>query len=199
MLKKHYFLLFIFSDSQGVLVTTVEAEEKISQPSENGGLSEVVDTYPLQINDDETLNFFTEEDREEYVRLIINPKQRHVNKMREKEISRTTFYNKFVGYNPLTSNWSFASSYTLSTSKNISFTTGYTYDGLSTNLTVSRSNGVSINLPANRRRSSRLAGRADVTVAKVEVEYYNGVTVLRRFNLLRTRSVRNFTNYVSYR
>lgn len=84
-------------------------------------------------------------------------------------------------------------------SKNVAFTAGYTYDGVSANLSVTQTYGVTTTLPANSNKASRLAARADVTVAKCRVEVYYGTTVTQRFDILRTRAYRNITNYVSYR
>lgn len=179
-----------------------ELEQEISIDNDSTDVGSTVDTYPLNIGNDETLNFFTEEDRDFY-KLYLNSnnqmQSRSGVKTREKELSRKVFYNKFIGYNSLTPNWSYASQYTMARSKNVSFTAGYTYDGVSANLSVSQTYGVTTTLPANSKKSSRLAAKADVTVAKCRVEAYYGNTVTKRFDILRTKSFKNITNYVSYR
>lgn len=154
------------------------------------------------LDDGDILSFFSEEDRDLYQQYYNLEKAgielRHGNKPREKYVSSTTFYNKFIGYNPLTPSWSYASSYTISRGKNLSFSTGYTYSGTSTTLTVSNSYGVAVTLPANSKKASRLAAKADIPVARYKVELYNGATVLQTFYTLRTTKVKNVTNYVHY-
>nr|KAF1298787.1 hypothetical protein BAU18_05955 [Enterococcus diestrammenae] len=166
--------------------------------------NETLTTYPLLLDDGDTLNFFTAEDREAYVQYYKSQNSgiqtfSAGNKTREKFISSKTFYSKFIGYNPLTPSWSYASRYTISRGKSLSFSTGYTYDGVSATLSVSNSYGVSVTLPANSKKASRLAAKADVKVSKYKMELYNGITVLQTFYVLRTSSVKNITNYVKYR
>lgn len=87
----------------------------------------------------------------------------------------------------------------MASSKNVSFTAEYTCDGISANLSFSQTYGLTTTLPANSKKSSRLAAKADVTVAKCRVEAYYGNTVTKRFDILRTKSFKNISNYVSYR
>jgi len=184
------------------MVFANELEQEFISNDNSMDLTSNVETFPLDIGNDEILNFFSEEDRDFYQQYLNSNNQiqsRSGVKTRERELSRKVFYNKFIGYNSLTPNWSYASSYTLARSKNVSFTTGYSYDGISANLSVSQTYGVTTTLPANSKKSSRLAAKADVTVAKCRVEAYYGNTVTKRFDVLRTRSYKNITNYVSYR
>lgn len=155
------------------------------------------------MEDGDTLNFFSKEDRDLYQYYYNLDKSgiqlRHGNKTRETLISSKTFSSKFIGYNPLTPSWSYASSYTISKGKSLSFSAGYTYDGTSATLSVTNSYGVAVTLPANSKKSSRLAAKADVTVGRYKVELYNGNTVLKTFYTLRTSKVKDVTNYVHYR
>jgi hypothetical protein len=154
--------------------------------------------FPLELGNGEVLNFYTQEDKDMYLSSN-NPKLRSGIRTREKELSSTVYKNRFIGYNSLTPHWSYASSYTISRNRSISFTASYSYDGVTSSITTQITNGVAVNLPADARKSSRLAARADVTVAKIQMEFYYGTTVTNRINVLRTKSVRNITNYVAYR
>ncbi|MFS7388003.1 hypothetical protein AB6884_00695 [Carnobacterium maltaromaticum] len=190
-------------------VLTVGAEEINNEiPSEEILLEEdsnedFVEMYPLQINELEVLNFFTEEDRDSYInnqqQFDSGIQSRSGVKTRDIFISSKKYTGKFLGYNSLTPNWSYASSYTITKNKNVTFSTGYTYDGVSANLTVSQSYGVAITLPANSSKASRLAAKGDVTISKYRVEAYYGNTVTKTFYILRTSPAKNITNYVSYR
>lgn len=193
--------LFFFNASSLANADTIDSPDNILL--DNNADELYVETYPLQINDSEFLNFFSEEDRNFYINHVM-PSSSKIQPMsgiktRETFISSQRYYGKFVGYNSMTPSWSYASSYTISRGKNFSFSTGYTYDGVSANLSVAQSYGVAITLPAESSRSSKLAGKADLTISKYKIEAYYGTTVTQTFYVLRTGSVSNFTNYVGYR
>lgn len=74
----------------------------------------------------------------------------------------------FCGY--ATNTWMKASSY--QAGKTYSASTGYNFNGVST--TISLSKTVSATIPANPKKYSRLAGYADITFKKVQIDHYQG-------------------------
>jgi len=194
-------LFFFYNVSSASAEESIDINEEEVVLEEDEGL--FAETYPLQINENEVLNFFSEEDREFYINQNMNSdtgiSTRSTVKTRDTFISSKRYYGKFLGYSSLTPNWSYASGYILSKGKNVTFTTGYTYEGVSASLTISQSYGVSINIPANSSRSNRLAAKGDVTISKYKVEAYYGNTVTKTFYVLRSSKPSNITNYVQYR
>jgi hypothetical protein len=74
----------------------------------------------------------------------------------------------FCGY--ATNTWMKASSY--QAGKTYSASTGYNFNGVST--TISLSKTISATIPANSNKWSRLAGYADITFKKVQIDHYQG-------------------------
>lgn len=191
--------------------TVVNAESVDSAPIDSSPVEELValnedftGSFPLQISESEVLFFANEEDRELYItNMGTNPDypiqpQAGV-KTRVVSTSSQRRYNVFLGYNSLTPDWSFASHYDLDRGRQATFTTGYTYDGFSATLALTQSYGVTIRIPANSTRASRLGARGDVTLYKRKMEAYYGTTVISTFYSMSLTNQTNITNLVVYR
>lgn len=76
---------------------------------------------------------------------------------------------KFIGYPVDTKSWMNASSYALSTSRAFSVSSAFNSNGWSGNISVSITKGVTVNIPANAKRLSRLGIYADISVQKYKV------------------------------
>lgn len=76
---------------------------------------------------------------------------------------------KFIGYHVDTKSWTKASSYSLSTSRAFSVSSAFNSNGWSGNISVSITKGVTVNIPANTKRLSRLGIYADISVQKYKV------------------------------
>lgn len=198
--------ILFFSTGMIANAETIDVEEiEIEEVNELTDLDAVLsESYPLQISDSETVYFSSEEDREFYLDSTLDnnsgiaPMSAGV-KTRVVGTTRQRRYNVFLGYNSLTPTWSYASSYTMSSGKRSTFTTGYTYDGFSASISVAYNFGVSVTIPANSSRSSRLGARGDVTLQKNKVEAYYGTTVVRTFYTMSIINPSNITNVVVYR
>ncbi len=101
--------------------------------------------------------------------------------------------------NSLTSSWSYADKYTISKGKTYSFNTTLSWSGQSISFASNASQGVAINLPANPKKASRLAVKADIKYSKIKVqEYWNGKLHKTYYNYTAKR-VGAPTNYVKYK
>jgi|GEM_PF-5155114 len=86
----------------------------------------------------------------------------------EKVIKSERKNKVFCGY--ATNTWMKASSY--QAGKTYSASTAYNFNGVST--TISLSKTISATIPANPNKWSRLAGYADITFKKVQIDHYQG-------------------------
>jgi hypothetical protein len=158
--------------------------------------------FPLQISDTETLHFPTEESRDFYIQSNEQEYNRsHGLMSKSTELSRSTFRNKFIGYNSMTPDWAFASQYVITAGRSMSFSASYSLGGTTANLTVSTTRSVATTIPANASRRSRLGATADVVVARVRIDYYIGAIqtgIIRSDTVLRTISTSNITHGVYY-
>lgn len=81
-------------------------------------------------------------------------------------------YFHFIQYHPGTPSWIKASKYTILGNKKFNVSTSYTWSNTTFNLGFSYSYGVSIDIPADSSRKSRLGVYADYTLKQIEVEQY---------------------------
>lgn len=90
---------------------------------------------------------------------------------------KTTYQNQvFMGYHPDTPSWSKATSYSLTSSRSVTFSQGLSSDGLSVSASATLSSGVTTNISANSRRYSRLGFYVDFKLVKSKVTVYNRET-----------------------
>lgn len=118
----------------------------------------------------------------------------------KKKVLKTTYYkDKFIGYNSETPNWSYANKYTISTSTGYSFSAGFSIDGYECKLTTKYKTSVAIHLPANPKKRSRLAAKADVKVQKIK--YYQYIDGMLAGTWTKAKATRTsaVTNYVKYK
>ena len=114
-------------------------------------------------------------------------------------VKTETKKNVFVGYNSLTSSWSYADKYTISKGRSYSFGTTLSWSGQSISFSSSTSQGVAISIPANPKKASRLAVKATIKYSKVKVqEYWNGKLHKTYYNYTAQR-IGAPTNYVKYK
>lgn len=90
-------------------------------------------------------------------------------------------YNVWVGYHPLTPNWSYASSYTVTTGKSYSVNGSYTYNGVAFAINVDCTRSVAITYPADASRASKLGVWADVKLIRTKVDVYDNGTYLNTY------------------
>lgn len=83
-------------------------------------------------------------------------------------ISQSTVKNVRVAY--LSNAWAKASSYTVSAGKK--FSGSYNYAGIDVNISFTQS--VSVTIPANSAKESKLGAYADITFEKRRIQYYQG-------------------------
>ena len=152
------------------------------------------------------MHFFSEEDRSLYLNSVpedsdeensISPQSGI--KSRVVASSQTTQYGKYLGPNSNTIDWAYANSYSINTGQSVSFTAGYTYEGVSANLTISTSYSITRTLPADPTRRNRLAATGDVNLVYNKIEFYYGAgTVVDTVETITTSGVSNVTHYVQY-
>lgn len=90
-------------------------------------------------------------------------------------------YKVWVGYHPLTPNWSKASSYTLSSGRSYTINGSYTYNGATFGITVTNSVGSTVTYPANSSKYSKLGVRADVKLIRTKVDVYDTNTYMNTY------------------
>lgn len=134
----------------------------------------------VPISDTEVWIFPTKEDYNAYLKDVNpNPESDGISLMysTEHEISRETIYHRFLNYHPLTPYWTKSSSYTVSAGTQVSGSTTVVYDGISYTLNAARTDQVSITIPANSQKYSKLAFSADFLVKRMVTYYHdnNGV------------------------
>jgi|GEM_PF-3486138 len=157
--------------------------------------SNYVETFPLQVEEGVILNFFSKEDRDSY----LNGKAARGTHF-ETILSSQNLNNRHIATNPLTPHWSFADQYTISVAQNVSVNGSVSHNGFSLAVNTTLQRGVTISLPANPSRASRLAIRADVTVERVRrttIDGWSGIPNVTEF--YRVSNTRNITNFVEYR
>lgn len=90
----------------------------------------------------------------------------------EKLVSTQKKDKVFLGYSKYTKTWTKASSYTLLKSE--TFSTGFTTKWDSkVNISYSISSGINTTIPANKKKFSKVAGYADITVKRYKVTQPN--------------------------
>lgn len=94
-------------------------------------------------------------------------------RVRQKFIRKVKLGRKWVNYNPLTPNWQKASSYNVGVNTSITVTGSFTYNGTKFGVGASLSKGVRINIPADRKRESRLGFEVDVEMHEYVLELYD--------------------------
>lgn len=170
------------------------------------GTENYVDTYPVELNDGSTMHFFSEEDRSLYLKSVPEGSDEEDSvspqpgiKSRVVETKQTTQYNRYLGPNSRTLEWAHADEYEMNSGDAVSFTAGYTYEGVSANLTISTSYSITRTLPADPTRRNRLAATGDVNLVYNKIEFYYGAgTVVDTVETITTSGVSNVTHYVQY-
>lgn len=90
-------------------------------------------------------------------------------------------YNVWIGYHPLTPDWSYASSYTVHAGESYSVNGSYKYDGFVFSINVDCTRSVSITYPADASRASKLGVRADIKLIRTKVDVYDNGTYLNTY------------------
>lgn len=92
----------------------------------------------------------------------------------------------FLAYHPLTPNWSLASQYTETTSQ--SYTLGFSvlpvngqYGGVNINGSVSLSRGMSVTMPADPKRPSKIGLYAKVSYQRVLIRNYSSGKLVKEY------------------
>lgn len=90
-------------------------------------------------------------------------------------------YDVWIGYHPLTPDWSYASSYTVTTGKTYVVNGTYKYDGFVFSISVDCTRSVSITYPADASRASKLGVRADIKLIRTKVDVYDNGTYMNTY------------------
>lgn len=117
----------------------------------------------------------------------------------KKIISTKNYSDKFIGYNSKTPNWSYASKYVLKKSWSCKFSTSWEYNGVTCALETSYSSGVDIHIPANAKKKSRLAAKADVKAQKIQYKRYVDGSLVSTWYKGTAKKTGALTNYVKYK
>lgn len=154
--------------------------------------------FVLELEGGVTLNFFTKEDRNSYLSEL-NSNNRNLTF--DEVLSTTSFYDRYIAANPLTPNWSYADNYSISVTRDVNVSGSFEFKGA--NLTVGTviQRGVTISLPANPDRASRLGVGSDFDIQLVRRKTIDSVAgiVLDTVEFYRVANVKNVTNFVEYR
>ena len=94
-------------------------------------------------------------------------------KVRQKFVRSVKLGRRWVNYNPYTPSWQKAGSYSIAVNANITVTGSFSYKGATFGIGASLSKGVTINMPANKAKESRLGLEADVTMNEYVIEMYD--------------------------
>lgn len=157
--------IFIFMGCVLINVNTAEASTEII-PKEN---------LSLQLDSGETLTFENVEDYNLYVNHHINNQN-----IQSREVIITTrvisegYKNyEFIGTSNLTPTWQKTSKYTVSRASNYNASGSYSYNGLTGNISVGYSTGVSFDIAANSSLYSKLGLWADLKVQHKRDYYFD--------------------------
>lgn len=157
----------------------------------NGWTYEIFGDNMLKTSEGEYLVFETEQDLYNHVKSNLDQNTRaclpgdpgyphcdnYIPTKQTKQLVSTINYSKhFMGYNKFTKSWSKASSYSLTMTSEQSFTIPLTYDNISFSVNATLSKGVTINIPADSTRFSKLGFLADITAKKYKVTTTNANT-----------------------
>lgn len=151
-------------------------------------MEETTESYiSVPISETEVWVFPTKDDYESYLEDI--ELQGHTpgvstRVVTEHELSRTTWYHKWVCYHWFTPSWTKASSYTLNSGMTVSGTVGASYGGISFSLSLTRTESVSTTIPANSSRYSRLSLSGDFLVKKMVRFYSDNSGVYDQYNYI---------------
>lgn len=115
------------------------------------------------------------EDKQTFDSLLINERLRNYNPIRSRQIliKRVKVGRKWINFNPLTPNWTKASSYNLSTTKSVSASGTFKYGDATLGIGATLAAGTSINIPADPNRYSRLGFEAEIRVDEYKIEMYD--------------------------
>ena len=151
--------------------------------NENSG-----DSYiSVPVNESEVWVFPTKDDYESYLEdneLQENESTVTPRIVTEHEVSRTTWYHKWVCYHWLTPSWTKASSYTISAGSTVSGSVGATYGGINFTLSLSKTQGATATLRANSSKYSKLSLSGDFLVKKMVRFYHDNSGVYDQYNYI---------------
>ena len=147
-----------------------------------------VDSYiSIPVSDTEVWVFPTEEDYELYLNDVqIKSESSLIMPLyvTEQEISRTTWYHKWVCYHWLTPSWIKASSYTVNAGTVVTGTASASYAGIAFSLSLSKKQEVTATIPANSSKYSRLSLSGDFLVKKMRRFYHDNSGVYNQYDYI---------------
>lgn len=165
-------------------------------------MEETTESYiSVPVNETEVWVFPTKDDYESYledIKLQENTSDVTTRAVTEHELSRTTWYHKWICYHWFTPSWTPASVYTLNAGMTVSGTIGASYGGINFNLSLSRTEGVSTTIPADSSRYSRLSLSGDFLVKKMVRFYSDNSGVYDQYNYISYNVLNSYID-VTYR
>lgn len=141
----------------------------------------------IPINNNEVWIFPTEDDYNAYLKEMsiktdedmISPQY-----VTEHEISRTTWYHKWICYHKSTPTWTKASSYTVNAGTKCSGSIAATYAGVTFTLSLTKTQNVTTTIPADSSRYSRLSLSGDFLVKKMTRFYHDNSGVYDQYDYI---------------
>lgn len=129
---------------------------------------------PVFATDEQNLNVIGTISMEEYTQMFPLKSGRTGNGYSSVSTLVNAYTDAFtsVGYHPLTTSWSKASSYTVGASKTYSASASKVYYGVNLTVTASQTTSLSITYPADGNRFSKLFLSADISVKKFRIDQY---------------------------